>query len=201
MTGLLVTGIGVVAPTGVGVEAHWSSLVRGEPGIRPIEGFDTEQYGVPLAGQVRDFDPKAFVAPQLMVQTDRWTWTSLAAATLAAQDAGYEAPEDAYATAVFLAAGSGGNEFSQHEIQGLWAKGPKSVGAYQSIAWFYAASTGQTSILHGTKGPAGGVVSRAGGGVGRPGAGGGPLWPGHTARAGRGPPGPVLPVAPGRHGQ
>jgi minimal PKS chain-length factor (CLF/KS beta) len=165
MTGLLVTGIGVVAPTGVGVEAHWSSLVRGEPAIRPIEGFDTAQYGVSLAGQVRDFDPKAFVVPQLMVQTDRWTWTSLAAATLAAQDAGYEAPEDAYATSVFLAAGSGGNEFSQHEIQGLWAKGPKSVGAYQSIAWFYAASTGQISIRDGYKGPSGVVVSEGAGGL------------------------------------
>ena len=165
MTGLLVTGIGVVAPTGVGVEAHWSSLVRGEPAIRPIEGFDTDQYGVTLAGQVRGFDPKAFVAPQLMVQTDRWTWTSLAAATLAAQDAGYEAPEDAYATSVFLAAGSGGNEFSQHEIQGLWAKGPKSVGAYQSIAWFYAASTGQLSIRDGYKGPSGVVVSEGAGGL------------------------------------
>ncbi|MCZ2827248.1 beta-ketoacyl synthase N-terminal-like domain-containing protein [Modestobacter sp. VKM Ac-2986] len=165
MTGLLVTGIGVVAPTGVGVEAHWSSLLRGEPAIRPIEGFDTEQYGVTLAGQVRDFDPKEFVAPQLMVQTDRWTWTSLAAATLAAQDAGYEAPEDAYATSVFLAAGSGGNEFSQHEIQGLWAKGPKSVGAYQSIAWFYAASTGQLSIRDGYKGPSGVVVSEGAGGL------------------------------------
>ena len=64
---------------------------------------------------------------------------------LAAEDAGYVPPEEAYATSVFLAAGSGGNEFSQHEIQGLWAKGPRSVGAYQSIAWFYAATTGQMS--------------------------------------------------------
>ncbi|MBB3677231.1 beta-ketoacyl synthase N-terminal-like domain-containing protein [Modestobacter versicolor] len=165
MTRLVVTGIGVVAPTGIGVEAHWSSLVRGEAAIRPIEGFDPAQYGVSLAGQVRDFEPKAFVAPQLMVQTDRWTWTSLAAATLAAQDAGYSEPEDAYATSVFLAAGSGGNEFSQHEIQGLWAKGPKSVGAYQSIAWFYAASTGQISIRDGYKGPSGVVVSEGAGGL------------------------------------
>jgi minimal PKS chain-length factor (CLF/KS beta) len=165
MTELLVTGIGVVAPTGVGVEAHWSSLVRGEPAIRPIEGFDTAQYGVTLGGQVTGFVPEDHVDPRLMVQTDRWTWMSLAAATLAAQDAGYEAPEDAYATSVFLASGSGGNEFSQHEIQGLWAKGPKSVGAYQSIAWFYAASTGQVSIRDGYKGPSGVVVSEGAGGL------------------------------------
>src|SRR3712207_7411803 len=84
---------------------------------------------------------------------------------MAAEDAGYTAPEDVYATSVFLASGSGGNEFSQHEIQGLWAKGPKSVGAYQSIAWFYAASTGQISIRDGYKGPSGVVVSEGAGGL------------------------------------
>lgn len=161
----MVTGIGVVAPTGVGVEEHWASLVRGEPAVRPIEGFDATRYGVPLGGQVRGFVPEDHVDPRLMVQTDRWTWMSLAAATMAAADAGYDAPEDAYATSVFLASGSGGNEFSQHEIQGLWAKGPRSVGAYQSIAWFYAASTGQVSIRDGYKGPSGVVVSEGAGGL------------------------------------
>jgi minimal PKS chain-length factor (CLF/KS beta) len=162
---LLVTGLGVVAPTGIGVEAHWESLLRGEHAIGPIEGFDPTQYGISLAGQVRGFDPDEHVAPQLKVQTDRWTWMSLAAATLAAEDAGYTAPEDVYATSVFLASGSGGNEFSQHEIQGLWARGPKAVGAYQSIAWFYAASTGQVSIRDGYKGPSGVVVSEGAGGL------------------------------------
>jgi minimal PKS chain-length factor (CLF/KS beta) len=165
VTGLLVTGLGVVAPTGIGAEAHWSSLVRGEPAIGPIEGFDPTIYGIALAGQVRDFVPEEHVDPRLLVQTDRWTWLTLAAATLAARDADYQAPEDAYATSVFLAAGSGGNEFSQHEIQGLWAKGPKSVGAYQSIAWFYAASTGQLSIRNGYQGPSGVVVSEGAGGL------------------------------------
>src|SRR3712207_9433644 len=84
---------------------------------------------------------------------------------MAAEDAGYTAPEDVYATSVFLASGSGGNEFSQHEIQGLWAKGPRSVGAYQSIAWFYAASTGQISIREGYKGASGVVGSEGAGGL------------------------------------
>jgi minimal PKS chain-length factor (CLF/KS beta) len=165
VSGLLVTGIGVVAPTGIGVEEHWASLVRGEPAIRPVEGFDAQRYGITVAGQVRDFVPADHVTSQLMVQTDRWTWMSLAAATLATEDAGYTAPEDAYATSVFLASGSGGNEFSQHEIQGLWAKGPRSVGAYQSIAWFYAASTGQVSIRDGFKGPSGVIVTEGAGGL------------------------------------
>jgi minimal PKS chain-length factor (CLF/KS beta) len=66
---------------------------------------------------------------------------------------------------VLLASGSGGNEFGQREIQALWSKGRRAVTAYQSIAWFYAASAGQTSILHGTKGPAGVLVSDAAGGL------------------------------------
>ncbi|WP_304999742.1 beta-ketoacyl synthase N-terminal-like domain-containing protein [Geodermatophilus marinus] len=165
MSRLLVTGMGVIAPSGIGAEEHWRTILRGESRIRPIEGFDADLYGVTLGGQVLDFVPEEHVDGRLMVQTDRWTWMSLAAATLAAADAGYTSPEDAYATSVFLASGSGGNEFSQHEIQGLWARGPKAVGAYQSIAWFYAASTGQVSIRDGYKGPSGVVVSEGAGGL------------------------------------
>ena len=64
-----------------------------------------------------------------------------------------------------LASGSGGNEFGQREIQALWSRGRTAVTAYQSIAWFYAASVGQTSILHGTKGPAAVLVSDGAGGL------------------------------------
>ena len=63
---------------------------------------------------------------------------------------------------MITAAGSGGNEFGQREIQSLWSSGPRAVTVYQSIAWFYAATTGQISIRHGSKGMCGVV---AGGGA------------------------------------
>ena len=66
---------------------------------------------------------------------------------------------------MILGSGSGGNEFGQREIQALWSRGRKAVGAYQSIAWFYAASTGQLAIHHGTKGPCGVLVSDAASGI------------------------------------
>ncbi len=66
---------------------------------------------------------------------------------------------------VITASSSGGNEFGQREIQNLWGKGPLFVGAYQSIAWFYAATTGQISIRHGMKGPSGVVVAEGAGGL------------------------------------
>ncbi|WKK71311.1 hypothetical protein Q0F99_17955 [Rathayibacter oskolensis] len=79
---------------------------------------------------------------------------SLAATRMALDDAGYDpADHDPFATSVVLAAGSGGNEFGQRELTGLYTRGPRAVGAYQSIAWFYAASTGQSSIRHATEGP------------------------------------------------
>ncbi|MEU4240818.1 beta-ketoacyl synthase N-terminal-like domain-containing protein [Actinoplanes sp. NPDC026619] len=162
----VITGLGVVAPTGIGIDAHWRATLAGEIAVRPIEAFAAHRYGVTLAGQVPGFRVEEHVPERLAVQTDRWTWLAFAAARLALTDAGYDPAEhDPYATSVILASGSGGNEFGQREIQALWSRGRKAVSVYQSIAWFYAASTGQVSIRHGTKGPAGVVVSDAAGGV------------------------------------
>jgi minimal PKS chain-length factor (CLF/KS beta) len=166
MTKAVVTGIGIVAPSGIGIEEHWRSTLAGELRVRPIESFDTSGYETTIAGQVEGFNVEDHVDARLVVQPDRWTWMSLAAAQLALDDAKYDpAAYDPYQTSVVLAAGSGGNEFGQREIQALWSKGRSAVSAYQSIAWFYAASAGQTSILHGTKGPASVLVSEGAGGL------------------------------------
>src|SRR5256886_8162427 len=67
--------------------------------------------------------------------------------------------------AVVTASSSGGTEFGQNEIQRLWKSGPQFVGAYQSIAWFYAATTGQISIRHGMRGPCGVICGEQAGGL------------------------------------
>lgn len=166
MNSPVITGIGVVAPSGIGADEHWRSLLAGELRVRRIEAFDPSRYPTTLAGQVPGFEVTEHVDERLVVQTDRWTWMSLAATQMALDDAAYDpADHSPYATSVALAAGSGGNEFGQHEMTGLYSKGPKAVGAYQSIAWFYAASTGQSSIRHGTKGPASVLVTEGAGGL------------------------------------
>jgi minimal PKS chain-length factor (CLF/KS beta) len=166
MTRAMITGLGVVAPSGIGADDHWTSTLRGELHVRPVGSFDATRYATTLAGQVPDFPAKEFVDDRLLVQTDRWTWLAFAAADLAFTDAAYDpADHDPYDTSVILASGSGGNEFGQREIQALWSRGPRAVSAYQSIAWFYAASSGQVSIKHGTKGPSGVIVSEAAGGL------------------------------------
>ncbi len=177
----VITGLGVVAPTGIGADEHWRATLAGELAVRPIEAFDTSRYAATLAGQVPGFDVTEHVPDRLAVQTDRWTWLAFAATSMALADAGYDpSAHDPYATSVILGAGSGGNEFGQREIQALWSRGRKAVGAYQSIAWFYAASTGQLAIHHGTKGPCGAVVSDAASGIDSLG------WADRTIRRGTG---------------
>jgi 3-oxoacyl-(acyl-carrier-protein) synthase len=163
---MVITGIGVVAPNGVHKDRYWSAVREGQSGIRRISRFDASQYATKCAGEVQDFDPAEFISKQLEVQTDRWTWMALAAAQMAMDDASFKpADYEPYRMSVVTASSSGGNEFGQREIQSLWGKGPIFVGAYQSIAWFYAASTGQISIKHGMKGPNGVVVTEGAGGL------------------------------------
>lgn len=168
MTRAVITGIGVVAPSGIGIEDHWAATIAGRQCVTPIKLFDASGYRTTLAGQVDDFVAADYIDDRILVQTDRWTHFALAATGLALADGRFDPAEpgrDPYGTAVVFAAGSGGNEFGQREISALWTQGPEAVSAYQSIAWFYAASTGQASIRHRTKGPSGVLVAEAAGGL------------------------------------
>lgn len=162
----VVTGVGVTAPTGLDLPSHWQEVLEGRSAIGPITRFDSSRYPVRLAGEVRDFHARERVPSRLMVQTDRWTHLGLSAAEQALADAGIE-PADLpeYEMAVVTASSSGGTEFGQREIHGLWSKGPDHVGAYQSIAWFYAATTGQISIRHGMRGSCGVICTEQAGGL------------------------------------
>jgi 3-oxoacyl-(acyl-carrier-protein) synthase len=161
-----VTGIGVVAPTGIGTDAWWKATGAGESAIRRIERFDPSRYPSQLAGEVDGFNAEDWIEKRLIVQTDHWTHMALAATQMALEDAKIDpSQEEPYSISVITASSSGGNEFGQKEIQALWDKGPGFVGAYQSIAWFYAATTGQISIKHGMKGPCSVVVTEGTGGL------------------------------------
>ncbi|MCG5218886.1 ketosynthase chain-length factor [Streptosporangium sp. KLBMP 9127] len=166
MTAIVVTGLGVAAPTGIGVETHWSAILAGRSAIGPITRFDASGYPTRLAGEVPDFVARDRLPGRLIPQTDHWTHLGLATAQDALDDAKVvtsDLPE--YQMAVVTAGSSGGTEFGQREIERLWRDGPQHVGAYQSIAWFYAATTGQISIRHGMRGPCGVICTEQSGGL------------------------------------
>ncbi|GAA0896610.1 MULTISPECIES: ketosynthase chain-length factor [Streptomyces violaceusniger group] len=162
----VVTGIGVTAPNGLGTEAWWAAVLRGESGIGPVTRFDAGQYPAKLAGEIRDFAPERHVPSRLLPQTDHMTRLALTAADEALADAGVDlAALPDYTAGVVTAASAGGFEFGQRELEALWSKGGQYVSAYQSFAWFYAVNTGQISIRNGLRGPSGVLVTEQAGGL------------------------------------
>ncbi|MEV6651947.1 beta-ketoacyl synthase N-terminal-like domain-containing protein [Streptomyces sp. NPDC051219] len=164
----VVTGIGVVAPSGASTEVFWKTTREGISVLDRVTREGCEHLPLRVAGEVRGFDPMALIEERYLVQTDRFTHFAMAAADLALDDARLGRADydgSPFAVGVVTAAGSGGGEFGQRELQRLWGQGSRYVGPYQSIAWFYAASTGQISIRGGFKGPCGVVASDEAGGL------------------------------------
>ncbi|MFH9725884.1 ketosynthase chain-length factor [Streptomyces sp. NPDC017254] len=163
----VVTGVGVIAPNGLRADAYWKSVREGLGVLDRITREGCEDLPLKVAGEVRGFDASDLIEDRFLVQTDRFSHYAMAAAQLALDDAGLarDDPEEPFSIGVVTAAGSGGGEFGQRELQKLWGQGSKFVGPYQSIAWFYAASTGQISIRSGLKGPCGVVASDEAGGL------------------------------------
>lgn len=162
----VVTGMGVVAPNGLGVDAYWKSTLDGRSGITEITRFDAARYPSRLAGQVLDFDPKEHVPGRLLPQTDVSTRFALAAAEWALADAGVApAAFTDYDMGVVTSNATGGFAFTHREFNKLWSQGPRSVSVYESFAWFYAVNTGQISIRHGMRGPSSALVAEQAGGL------------------------------------
>ncbi|MFV8183806.1 ketosynthase chain-length factor [Streptomyces sp. AF1B] len=164
----VITGMGVIAPNGASTDTFWKATREGIGVLDRVTREGCEHLPLRVAGEVRDFDPSAAVEERFLVQTDRFTHFAMAAADLALEDArlGRTVTDAApFSVGVVTAAGSGGGEFGQRELQQLWGKGSRYVGPYQSIAWFYAASTGQISIRRGFKGPCSVVAGDEAGGL------------------------------------
>jgi minimal PKS chain-length factor (CLF/KS beta) len=166
MTSVVVTGLGIIAPNGLGTDEYWSATLAGRSGLRRISRFDPSPYPATLAGEVTGFDPAEHLNGRLIPQTDRMTQLALAAADWALHDAAVDATAyGPFESGVVTASASGGFEFGHQELQNLWSQGSAYVSAYQSFAWFYAVNTGQISIRNGLRGPGGVLVTEQAGGV------------------------------------
>ena len=163
----VITGLGVMAPSGVTAQEHWATVTSGTSRLGRISLFDPSSYPTTVAGEVAGLDALLGEIPnRLAVQTDRWTWMAFLAVDRALADAGLDLDTtDPYRTSVVMASSSGGNQFGQRELQRLWSQPERMVGAFQSIAWFYAATVGQLSIRHQAKGPSSVLVSESAGGL------------------------------------
>lgn len=164
-TRVVITGIGVVTPLGIGRETFWRNSCLGNLALRKhLVGENGAARSV-VAGKVDEFSPELYVPPKVIKQTDRSTHMAIAACQLAASDAGLDLktlpPES---MGMYFSTLFGGMEFAEPELYAQAHLGPERVSAYQAIAWFYAATQGQWSIQQGLRGYAKTVVGdRAGG--------------------------------------
>lgn len=151
---VVVTGLGVVSPIGIGVEENWTSLLAGKSGVSQITRFDVTDYSVKIAAEVKDFDPAQHMDPKSVKQMDLFIQYGMAAAMMAVKDAQLTIDDtNAERVGVLVGAGLGGlpNIEETHRI--LLEKGPKRVSPFFIPRIIVNLIPGQISIALGAKGP------------------------------------------------
>lgn len=150
---VVITGLGVVAPNGLGKEAFWYATSKGVSGIRPIQRFDAENLPISVAGEIHHFIPENHVERKLVHRTDRVTHFVFAAVHEALQDAHLSlAEENPRRVGAVIANTVGGVEYVLEQIHALHVRGPRAMSVYSAIAWLHVANVGQISVRYGIQG-------------------------------------------------
>src|SRR6186713_802422 len=155
MERIVVTGIGLVTPNGVGTDASFQSLVNGRSGVGPITQFDaTEQFTTRIAAEVKNFDPTAFMEKKKLKEVSRFIPFSIAATKMALDQADLNLTEDERDRAgVYIGVGLGGLENLERCTITLTTKGPGKVSPYFIPSLIANMASGQVSIALGLRGP------------------------------------------------
>jgi 3-oxoacyl-[acyl-carrier-protein] synthase II len=155
MERVVVTGIGLVTPNGIGTQASWDSLIQGKSGVGPITLFEaTEDYPSRFAAEVKDFDPTQFMERKKIKEVTRFIPFSLAATKMALEQADLGlTDEERERVGVFIGVGLGGLENLERVTLLLDRKGPGKVSPYFIPSLIANMAAGQVSIAHGFQGP------------------------------------------------
>jgi len=154
MNRVVITGLGVISPIGIGKEALLKSLKEGRSGIRKITKFDTSKYKSHLGGEITDFNPKDYINPMKIRRMDRDSQIAVAAAVLALKDANLEITSEASSgCGVILGSGFTGLETTEAFHRGLIEHGPSGVNPMLFPNTVPNAPAGHISIELGITGP------------------------------------------------
>ena len=130
MNRVVVTGMGIVSPLGNTVPVFWEKIKAGVCGIGPITRFDTADYKVKVAGEVRDYDPRQYMEKLDVLHSDAYTQFAMGAACQAVEDSGIVGAVEAERIGVYIGTGIGGIATFMSEHRKLMERGPKRVSPY-----------------------------------------------------------------------
>ena len=151
---VVVTGVGLLSSVGIGTEETWEALKRGDSGIATIQAFDATQFACRIAGEVKGFDPAAYIEKKEIKKMGRFIQFAIAATDFAMKHANFKVnPEDAERTGVFIGSGIGGFEVIEREHKILLEKGPSRISPFFIPATIINLASGYVSIRTGAKGP------------------------------------------------
>lgn len=153
MDKIAVTGIGIVAPSGIGKRQFWANIKAGRSFVKEITRFDASKYPSHIAGQIDDLEKYSHVSERLLKKIDAFSHMALIASEMSLQDAGIDIKkEDPNLIGIFLGNALGGWLYAETELRDLYIEGREGVSPYMASAWFPAAPQGQISIYYGIKG-------------------------------------------------
>jgi len=151
---VVITGIGLVTPVGLTKDSNWEAILAGKSGIGPITRFDAGRINTRIAGEVKDFDPTAFVEKKDVKKMDRFIQYAIAATDEALSNSGLKiTPENAERVGVIVGSGMGGLDIISNNDSACREQGPNRVSAFFIPGCVINLAPGQISIRTGAKGP------------------------------------------------
>ncbi len=151
---VIITGVGVVSPLGIGTQPTWEGLLAGRSGVCPITRFDTTDYPARIAGEVKGFDPALYSPAKEVKKCDLFIHYALAATQFAMQDSGLTIdPAQAERVGVYIGSGIGGLPSIERQHVEVLEKGPRRISPFFIVGLIINMASGQVSIRYGAKGP------------------------------------------------
>ena len=157
---VVVTGLGMVTPLGIGVEETWDALCKGKSGIGKITAFDTTDFQTKIAGEVRGFKPDEFLDKKQIKRMDTFVQFAMASTIMAMRDSKVEiSDQTAERAGVVVGTGLGGLPSLEKNHTTLLESGPRKISTFFIPMMIANMASGQISIQFGIKGPNSTVVT------------------------------------------
>ncbi len=153
MRRVVVTGMGALTPVGNDVGTFWNNIISGVCGIGRITRFDTSEYKVKIAAEVKDFDPSVYMEKSEIRKTDLFAQFAIAAAAQAVEDSGIIGSVEPDRLGVYFGSGTGGLETASNEIEKLLSSGPKKVSPFYIPMMIANIAAGHIAIRYNAQGP------------------------------------------------